>query len=149
MSYRSKLSDVTFLNESDIITEFGRPVYNEGVDMNSTNDITQNFLINNRGVGSVDITKSSYDSMFETRVTSRNLNWMLTELPGLPKIKRVIFNDPATIVLWEDGTKTVVKKQKDDKKKKFDKEKGLAMAIAKKALGNQGNYFETFKKWCD
>jgi hypothetical protein len=70
-------------------------------------------------------------------------------LPELPKIKRVIFNDPATIVLWEDGTKTVVKKQKDDKKKKFDKEKGLAMAIAKKALGNKGNYFETFKKWCD
>ena len=75
--------------------------------------------------------------------------YMKNRQPGLPKIKRVIFNDPATIVLWEDGTKTVVKKQKDDKKKKFDKEKGLALAIAKKALGNQGNYFETFKKWCD
>lgn len=117
--------------------------------MNNTNDIPQRFLINNRCVGSVDITKSSYDSMYKTQVTNRNLNWMLTGLPGLPKIKRVIFNDPATIVLWEDGTKTVVKKQKDDARKKFDKEKGLAMAIAKKALGNQGNYFETFKKWCD
>ena len=29
-------------------------------------------------------------------------------------IKDVIFNNPATIVFWGDGTKTVVKKSKDD-----------------------------------
>ena len=28
-----------------------------------------------------------------------------------PKIDRVIFHDPATIVYWKDGTKTVVKAQ--------------------------------------
>ena len=28
-------------------------------------------------------------------------------------IKKVIFNDPATIVMWKDGTKTVVKKHGD------------------------------------
>lgn len=60
-------------------------------------------------------------------------------------IERVIFNEPATIVLWKDGTKTVVKADGDD----FDPEKGLAMAIAKKALGNQGNYFNTIRKWRD
>jgi hypothetical protein len=60
-----------------------------------------------------------------------------------PIIERVIFNNPATIVFWSDNTKTVVKAQDEE----FDKEKGLAMAIAKKALGNQGNYFEEFKKW--
>lgn len=59
-------------------------------------------------------------------------------------IKDVIFNPPATIVIWTDGTKTVVKAQNDEP---FDPEKGLAMAIAKKAMGNQGNYFETIKKW--
>ena len=59
------------------------------------------------------------------------------------KIKKVIYNDPATIVLWEDGTKTVVKACEDDE---YDPEKGLAMAISKKALGNKGNYYETFKK---
>lgn len=63
----------------------------------------------------------------------------------LPGIKKVIFNDPATIVLWEDGTKTVVKAIKEA----FDPEKGLAMAIAKKALGNEGNYFNTIKKWTE
>lgn len=30
---------------------------------------------------------------------------------------------------------------------KFDAEKGLTMAIAKKALGNKGNYYEVIKKW--
>ena len=60
-----------------------------------------------------------------------------------PEIKKVIFNDPATIVYWKDYTKTVVKCEKE----KYDPEKGLAMAIAKKAMGNQGNYFEVFKKW--
>lgn len=29
----------------------------------------------------------------------------------------------------------------------FDPEKGLAMAISKKALGNKGNYYNTFTKW--
>lgn len=67
----------------------------------------------------------------------------------IPEIKNVIFNDPATIVFWADGTKTVVKKQKEDKKKKFDKEKGLAMAIAKKALSNEGNYFNEIRKWVE
>ena len=39
------------------------------------------------------------------------------------KIEKVIFNDPATIVIWADGSKTVVKCQEGDV---FDKEKGLA-----------------------
>ena len=62
----------------------------------------------------------------------------------MPKIKNVIFNDPATIVFWEDGTKTIVKCQDGDI---FDPEKGLTMAISKKALGNKGNYCNEIKKW--
>ena len=62
----------------------------------------------------------------------------------IPEIKNVIFNDPATIVFWEDGTKTVVKCQDGDE---FDPEKGLVMAIAKKAYGNKGNYCNKLKKW--
>lgn len=62
----------------------------------------------------------------------------------VPAIKKVIFNDPATIVFWVDGTKTVVKAQNGDI---FDPEKGLTMAISKKALGNKGNYCNELKKW--
>lgn len=61
----------------------------------------------------------------------------------IPEIKNVIFNPPATIVFWQDGTKTVVKATNEI----YDPEKGLAMAIAKRALGNQGNYYNVIKKW--
>lgn len=59
------------------------------------------------------------------------------------EIKNVIFHDPATIVYWSDGEKTVVKAEGES----FDPEKGLAMAISKKVLGNKGNYYNEFKKW--
>ena len=58
-------------------------------------------------------------------------------------IKDVIFNNPATIVFWADGTKTVVKAENEP----FDPEKGLAMAIAKRALGNNYGYYDVFKKY--
>ena len=61
----------------------------------------------------------------------------------MPEIKNVIFNAPATIVFWSDGTKTIVKAQDNEY---YDAEKGLAMAISKKALGNKGNYNDIFKK---
>ena len=58
-------------------------------------------------------------------------------LNSIPEVKKVIFNDPATIVYWKDGTKTVVKCQKGDD---FDLEKGFAMAFLKKCCGNKGNF---------
>ena len=63
-----------------------------------------------------------------------------------PRIKDVIFNDPATIVFWMDGTKTVVKCQEGDE---FDPEKGLTMAIAKKVYGNKSSYCNVIKKWTE
>lgn len=62
----------------------------------------------------------------------------------LGMIKKVIFNDPATIVLWSDGSKTVVKCDPDDV---FDPEKGLAIACMKKLFGNKGYYNDIFRKW--
>lgn len=61
----------------------------------------------------------------------------------LPEIDRVIFNGPATIVFWADGTKTVVKCKEDEV---FDEEKGLAMAVCKKLYGNTGRYMRIFRK---
>ena len=56
------------------------------------------------------------------------------------RITKVIFNPPATIILWSDGTKTVVKCKEGDT---FDKETGLAMAICKRIFSRS-----EFKKWC-
>lgn len=65
-------------------------------------------------------------------------------VPNIRKyIKDVIFNDPATIIFWTDGTKTVVKADGEE----FDPEKGMAMAIAKRVLGNKHDYYNTFKKY--
>ena len=64
----------------------------------------------------------------------------------IPEIKNVIFNPPATIVFWNDGTKTVVKCQNHEE---FDHEKGLAVAFFKKMHGNKGHYFEEIKKWTE
>ena len=65
---------------------------------------------------------------------------------GTPQIKKLIFNPPATIVFWNDGTKTVVKCRNYEE---FDPEKGLAMAFFKKMHGNKGHYFEEIKKWTE
>lgn len=62
---------------------------------------------------------------------------------AMNSITNVIFNNPATIVFWSDGTKTVVK---CDERDEFDPEKGLAMAICKKYFGG-GFYNDIFKKW--
>lgn len=67
-----------------------------------------------------------------------------TEKIYIPEINNVIFNGPATIIFWNDGTKTVVKCQPNDK---YSMETGLALCIAKKALGNKGNFNNIFKKW--
>lgn len=90
-------------------------------------------------------TAEEFTKYYDNYVTTTNavFNTIRTAQTAIPKIKDVIYNDPATIVFWEDGTKTVVK----CKNEKFDPEKGLAMAFSKKMLGNKGNYYNIFKKW--
>lgn len=63
---------------------------------------------------------------------------------GRFSIKKVILHNPATIVFWYDGTKTVVKCQDGDT---YNPETGIAMCYMKKALGNQSNFNNTFKKY--
>ena len=63
---------------------------------------------------------------------------------GCPGIKKVIFNDPATIVLWDDGTKTVVKCSDGDT---YSEWSGLAFCICKKLMGDE--FHKVFKHWCD
>lgn len=87
-----------------------------------------------------DLTRSYVD----TDTAARNVAY--DQMRGLVRkrfIKNVIYNDPATIVFWSDGTKTVVKAEDEP----FDPEKGLAMAIAKKHFGNEGNYYDIFREW--
>lgn len=52
---------------------------------------------------------------------------------GIPDIDRVVFSGPATIVFWEDGTKTVVKCAKDQTCERYA---GFIAACAKKMFGS-------------
>lgn len=84
---------------------------------------------------------------------------------GAYGIEKVLFQNPATIVFWSDGTKTVVNCMDNVETKKkivdgkeviirkprkcdtYSKEAGLAMAIVKKWAGNNGNYNNIFRKF--
>lgn len=57
-------------------------------------------------------------------------------------VKEVIYNDPAVIVYWMDGTKTVATAQNEE----YDPEKGLAICFSKKALGNSYKGMGRFKR---
>ena len=62
----------------------------------------------------------------------------------VPAVEKVIYNNPATIVFWNDGTKTVVKCQKEDT---FSKSAGLYAAISKKMLGKK-EFYRAIKEFC-
>ena len=55
----------------------------------------------------------------------------------------IIINPPATIVKWDDGTKTVVKCQNGDV---YDAEKGIALCFMKKMFNNKSYYNEVIKE---
>lgn len=65
------------------------------------------------------------------------------KLDGDGNIKKVIFNNPATIILWNDGTKTVVKVQDGEK---YDKERGFLMCYLKGIVGNK-TLLKELDKW--
>lgn len=88
-------------------------------------------------------TNTPNDFIFKLINNGGLVTWTRRQI-NMQRIKKVIFNDPATIVCWSDGTKTVVKCGDNDA---FDPEKGLAMAISKKFFDNMGYYYDVFKKW--
>lgn len=55
------------------------------------------------------------------------------KVPKQMRHTKVICNYPATIVYWEDGTRTVVK---CDERDRYDPQYGIALCFMKKALGN-------------
>ena len=63
------------------------------------------------------------------------------EFPSL--VKKVIFNGPATIIIWKDDSKTIVKCKKGDK---YDPRTGLAMNIVKKLFMDSST---RMNKWMD
>lgn len=60
------------------------------------------------------------------------------------KVKKIIFNDPATIVYWQDGTKTVVKTMEGTA---FNPYYGFLCAVGKKLYGSNSAINRIIKEW--
>lgn len=118
------------------------PINNEIVEYlkNDVEDTMEMFMVGGRSNGKTLRTLEEAAKKIGCRVVAES--WFKSV--NMPGIEKVIFSGPCTIVLWNDNTKTIVRAQEGEL---FDPEKGLAMAISKKALGNKGNYFDEFKKW--
>lgn len=56
---------------------------------------------------------------------------------AIPTIEKVIVNGPATIVIWGDGFKTVVKCEDGDQQSRYV---GVLWCIAKKVYGNHARF---------
>ena len=71
----------------------------------------------------------------------------LIEAPPKPDggVDRFYINEKkgTTVIVWKDGTKTVVKCQEGED---FDFEKGIAMCFMKKAFDDRGCYNDMFKE---
>lgn len=59
------------------------------------------------------------------------------------KVKKVLINDPATIVFWQDGTKTVLMRNEEDE---YDAERVIEKAIAIKLSGTSKTKFNKYVK---
>ena len=107
-------------------------------------DITNTFPADDPAYFSTDCTRACYEGKVELTDISTTC---LYDILGFKKpvsfdVKEVIYNDPAVIVYWEDGTKTVATAQNEG----YDPEKGLAICFAKKALGNSYKGMGRFKR---
>lgn len=102
----------------DEIDEFMQTVYKE-----LEQEIANSFLENELAEDEID--------------NDLNLIRMIEELEAEEQydylaVEKIIFNNPATIVIWADGTRTVVKACKEDK---FDKGVGLKTALLQRVFG--------------
>lgn len=79
----------------------------------------------------IDAMRYCYNDILTVEKYKAPIMELKVNIPSM--IDRVIFNDPATVILWKDGSKTVVKRSDDDI---WDPEKGFCMAIIKKLYGH-------------
>lgn len=81
-----------------------------------------------------DISNNPFDKEAYGRLLRREL------CSNVFAIDKVLFNPPATIVFWLDGTKTVVKCKEGEE---FSEWAGIALCLAKKLYGP--NFHKIFK----
>ena len=96
----------------------------------------ENRIINNPFIN---VWKKEYDAIWIRHTTKAELN----KFKPL-NIKKVVFNPPATIVIFNDGTKSVVKCGEGEK---FDPEVGFAMVMMKEMFESRSGFKKFIKKF--
>ena len=94
---------------------------------------------------SVQITKKHMDDAFGKRFLPGSFDY-IDKFGYIARvsIKQTLFKNPATVVFWDDNTKTIAKCNTPDV---FDAEKGLLLCTVKKIAPNT-NIEEMFSNWC-
>jgi hypothetical protein len=103
--------------------------YAEGsVDWNKTLWLNENYAACSIGIGQEKAYIPKFGGEFNMQ-TNKDSSVKV----GKYWITRVIHNNPATIVFWSDGTKTVARTQNGDP---YDPTAGLLVCVMKKMVGN-------------
>lgn len=93
------------------------------------------------------VPEDTMDALAGRLVQSRRQRMALNSMYGIPTFrpmpKKVIYNYPATIVFWDDGTKTVVKHHKGEMP---DLDTAIAYAVCKKIYGNMSRFDKLFTR---
>lgn len=86
---------------------------------------------------------NGFDSIIYQMEKKRKLTEGDTSMKKLD-VKKIIFSGPKTIVLWTDGTKTIVSMSKDEAK--FDPEAAFCAAYTKKMFGTNSKIKRIIKE---
>ena len=82
-----------------------------------------------------DILKKLHDDINkQSRIDNSFGSYYEDDSGNVTYIKEVIYNDPAVVVIWNGGTKTVSKCDYGDN---FNPEFGLILCVLKKVIGNE------------
>lgn len=115
-----------------------------GTAFNNWNNVPE--LYYNRENQMLNVVKEAFkDQMVDIeKLVFKDEDKVMNKASKLITVEKVIFNDPATIVFWSDGTKTIVKVKDGET---FDKWTGFAMAHMKKIYGE--DFHKTFRTYCE
>lgn len=87
---------------------------------------------------------NGFDSVIYEMKKERKFTERSTDDMKKIDVKKIIFNGPKTIVLWSDGTKTIVSMSKDEAK--FDPEAAFCAAYTKKMFGTNSKIKRVIKE---
>ncbi len=87
--------------------------------------------------------KEGYRDLFFSCTLEKVYGWKYSMLNNDYIPKKVLFNGPATIAFWKDGTKTVIKCSEDDA---YDPEKAVLWAIFEKWICPDGKFSKTSRR---